>query len=363
MNEAVQRLAERLALWLQAPWSGHPVWGWLTVPLTVLLVVALTRLLRPWLAQRLQRLAARTSAPLGEGLRLACLATQPWLVGAMALHPATTGLPLQGPWPRLVEAVSLAGLFMQTGLWAARLIDHGIRRSQARALATDPGTATGLAVTSFIARLALWSVMLLLLLDNLGINITSLVAGLGVGGVAVGFALQSILGDLFSSLSIVLDKPFQIGHFIDVEGHIGTVEYIGLKTTRVRALSGEMLVFSNADLTRARLRNYQAMQERRVAFGFTLRHDTPTDALEAVPAILQAIIEVQPNVRFDRAHFKTLGHVGLDFEVVYHMLVADYSAYMDTQQAINLALLRALGARDIGLARPVALDTRSLRGA
>lgn len=338
--------------WLHMDLSGHPVWGWLLAPLIVLFAVTATRLLRPRLARRLKRLAERTSTSLDEALVHAFEATQPWLVGAMVLRPATSGLPLDAPWPRAIEAIALVGLFAQIGLWVARLLDFWIRRSQQRALETDPGTATGLAVTSFIARVALWSVVLLVLLDNLGINVTTLVAGLGVGGIAVGFALQNILSDLFSSLSIVLDKPFQIGHFIDVDGYLGTVEHIGLKTTRVRALSGELLVFSNADLTKARLRNYQVMDERRIVFGFGVTYDTPPDTLAAIPGLVREIVDAQPNARFDRAHFKTFGAASLDFEVVYWMRLADYAAYMDTQQAINLGLLRALNDRGIEFAFP-----------
>ncbi len=337
---------------LQTGWHGHSFLAWALPILVTLLAVALVRLLRPRLIRHLRRLAERTATSLDEALVFGLEATKPWLIGGMVLHPATAHLPLEAPWSRAIYVIALVSLLAQIGLWAARLLDFWIRRSRQHALKNDPGTATGLAVTSFIARVALWSVVSLLLLDNLGFNVTALVAGLGVGGIAVGFALQNILGDLFSSLSIVMDKPFQIGHFIDVDGYLGTVEYIGLKTTRVRALSGELLVFSNADLTKARLRNYQVMQERRVVFGFGVTYDTPPDALALIPGLVRDIIQVQPQTRFDRAHFKAFGAASLDYEVVYWMLTPDYNAYMDTQHAINLALLRQLNDRGIAFAFP-----------
>lgn len=337
---------------LQTSWHGQSFLAWALPVLLPLLTVALVRLVRPRLIRHLRRLAERTATSLDEALVFGLEATKPWLLGAMVLRPATAHLPLEAPWSRAIHVIALISLFVQIGLWVARLLDFWIRRSREHALKNDPGTATGLALTSFIARVVLWAVVLLVLLDNLGVNVTALAAGLGVGGIAVGFALQSILGDLFSSLSIVMDKPFQIGHFIDVDGYVGTVEYIGLKTTRVRALSGELLVFSNADLTKARLRNYQVMQERRVVFGFGVTYDTSPDVLALIPGLVREIIEAQPQTRFDRAHFKAFGAASLDFEVVYWMLTPDYTAYMDVQHAINLALLRQLNERNIVFAFP-----------
>ena len=160
------------------------------------------------------------------------------------------------------------------------------------------------------------------------------------------------MGDLFASLSIVLDKPFQVGDFIVVDDFSGTVENIGLKATRVRSLSGEQLVFSNADLTKSRLRNYKLMEERRIAFKFGVTYNTSPDQLQAIPAMLKEIIEGLPNVRFDRAHFSGFGDSSLDFDVVYWMLKPEYGMYMDTQQAINLAMLRGFGERGVDFAFP-----------
>jgi small-conductance mechanosensitive channel len=179
-----------------------------------------------------------------------------------------------------------------------------------------------------------------------------MIAGLGVGGVAVALAVQSILGDLFASLSIVIDKPFVIGDFVIVDEYMGTIEHVGLKTTRIRSLGGEQIVFSNSDLLKTRIRNYKRMRERRVLFGFGVLYQTPIDVVEKIPDLMRAIVEARKNVRFERAHFKAFGESSLDFEVVYWMLDPDYNLYMDVQQAINLEMLRVFEREGIGFAYP-----------
>jgi len=195
-------------------------------------------------------------------------------------------------------------------------------------------------------------VILLLALDNMGVDITALIAGLGIGGIAVALALQNVLGDLFASLSIVLDKPFVIGDFIIVDDLLGTVERIGLKTTRVRSLYGEQLVFSNSDLLNSRIRNYKRMFERRILFSIGVTYQTPHEKLATIPGIIREVIESQEQVRFDRAHFKEYGDSALKFEIVYYVLVPDYNTHMDIQQAINLAIVRRFEEEKIEFAFP-----------
>ncbi len=195
--------------------------------------------------------------------------------------------------------------------------------------------------------------VLLLSLQNVGVDVTALVAGLGVGGIAVALALQNILGDLFASLAIVLDKPFVLGDFINVGGEfLGSIEAIGLKTTRIRSLSGEQLVFSNSDLLGSRIRNYGRMAERRIAFTVGVTYETPKDRLAEIPGIIREAVEAQDKVRFDRSHFQKFGDFSLDFETVYYVLSPDYSTYMDIQQAINLRLFGEFGDRGIEFAYP-----------
>jgi small-conductance mechanosensitive channel len=186
----------------------------------------------------------------------------------------------------------------------------------------------------------------------MGIDITALVAGLGVGGIAVALAAQNILGDLFASWSIVLDKPFLVGDFIIIDGYSGTVEHIGLKTTRLRSLTGEQLIFSNSDLLKCRIRNYKRMQERRIVFSFGVLYETPLEKLKEIPGIVKDIITSIENTRFDRAHFASYGNYSLNFEVVYYVLSSDYTVYMDIQQKINLALFEEFQKKDIVFAYP-----------
>jgi small-conductance mechanosensitive channel len=216
----------------------------------------------------------------------------------------------------------------------------------------DPAGATTLTALTVLARIGLWAALLLLALDNVGIDITTLVAGLGIGGVAIALATQNILGDLFASLSIVLDKPFVVGDFIIVGDLLGTVEHVGLKTTRVRSLSGEQLVFSNADLLGSRIRNYKRMVERRIVFSLGVTYQTSEEQLASIPGMLRGIIAAEPGVRFDRAHFKEYGDSALTFEVVYFVLDPDYNVYMDTQERINFAIFRRFAGDGIDFAYP-----------
>ncbi|MEO0578147.1 MAG: mechanosensitive ion channel family protein, partial [Pseudomonadota bacterium] len=191
-----------------------------------------------------------------------------------------------------------------------------------------------------------------LILSNLGVNITALVAGLGVGGIAIALAAQNILGDLFASLSIILDKPFVVGDFLAVDSYLGSVERVGIKTTRLRSLSGEQLVFSNNDLLGSRVRNYGRLHERRIVFSIGVTYETTPAKLKAIPTILREAVEAEQDVRFDRAHFKSYGDFALIFEIVYYVLVADYNRYMDIQQSINFALFERLAEEGVAFAYP-----------
>jgi len=189
-------------------------------------------------------------------------------------------------------------------------------------------------------------------LENLGVDVTAMVAGLGIGGVAVALALQNILGDLFASVSIMLDKPFEVGDFLVVGTEMGNVESVGVKTTRVRSLSGEQLVFANGDLLQARIRNYKRMQERRVVFNVGVTYQTTADQVEKLPPLIESIVSSVEGLRFDRAHFKAFGDSSLVYEIVYWVESPDYKVYMDAQQRINLALMRSLEEMGVTIAYP-----------
>ena len=189
-----------------------------------------------------------------------------------------------------------------------------------------------------ILKVAVWGAALTFLLDNLGFKISALVAGLGIGGIAVALAAQTILGDLFSYFVIFFDRPFEIGDFIIIGDYLGTIEHIGIKTTRVRSLGGEQLVFSNTDLTNSRIRNYKRMEKRRVVFKLGVIYQTNSDQLKEIPGIIKKTIERIVNTGFDRAHFSSYGDFSLNFEIVYYVMSGDYNIYMDIQQNINFAI-------------------------
>lgn len=204
----------------------------------------------------------------------------------------------------------------------------------------------------FVSKSIIWSIATLLCIDNLGIDITALIAGLGIGGIAIALAAQNILGDLFASLAIVLDKPFVIGDYIVVNDVKGTVEHIGIKTTRIRGLSGEELICSNADLLSSRVSNYKRMKERRILFTIGIIYETKHKTLLKIPKILEEIITDIENAKFDRAHFINFGDSSLDFEVVYYVQIPDYVEYMNIQQQINLAIFNKFEEMNIGFAYP-----------
>lgn len=250
-------------------------------------------------------------------------------------------------WP---ARIMLAAFALQGGLWANELVLYFIRTSKALDVGQDALTSGSLTVINFVSRTVLWSIVFIFFLSNLGFDVTALLTGLGVGGVAVALAVQNILGDLFASLSIVIDKPFKIGDFIIVDEFKGYVENVGLKTTRVRSLSGEQVVFANADLLSSRIRNYKRMERRRITFTIDVTMDTTPDQLEQMPYLFSNIIDPMDRVTFGRAHFKEITDRGYSFEIVYFIENPDMGFYLDTQHRINLEILRCLDKEEIELA-------------
>lgn len=253
---------------------------------------------------------------------------------------------------RILNSAITISLFWQAGIWSAAAMGAWLERKRRRTLEVDRAMAGSLGVIGFIVNVVIWSMVLLLTLDNLGVDITALVAGLGIGGIAVALALQNILGDLFASLSITLDRPFVVGDFLIVGDFMGSVEYIGIKSTRLRSLSGEQIIMPNADLLGSRVRNYGRMAERRVVFMTNITYETPIELVERIPVLIREIIQAQADTRFDRSHFMRHGAASLDIETVYYVLSADYNKYMDIQQAINVRLHRELTKLGVEFAYP-----------
>lgn len=278
--------------------------------------------------------------------------TKLWLIVFVAVYFASQYLDLGKKVEARLDHVITVAILVQIGLWIGALLDFWVASSRMRAEQGNLAAATSLAALNFIGKLLLWLVMLLFILDNLGINVTALVASLGIGGIAVALAVQNILGDLFASLSIVIDKPFVIGDAIVVDSYSGTVEHVGLKTTRVRADTGEQLIFSNSDLLKARLRNYKRMYERRVLLTLDVEFSTPPEVIEAIPGLLREIIAAQPKTRVERAHLKALVGGAYQFELVYWMVDPAFALYMDTRQRVLIAIVRRFEADGIRFSFP-----------
>ncbi|MBU4345958.1 MAG: mechanosensitive ion channel family protein [Candidatus Omnitrophica bacterium] len=203
-----------------------------------------------------------------------------------------------------------------------------------------------------VVKVVIWGLAIVFFLDNLGFKISAVIAGLGIGGVAIALAAQAVLGDLFSYFAILFDRPFEIGDFIITGDHLGTVEHVGIKTTRIRSLSGEQLIFSNTDITNSRVRNYKRMDKRRVIFKLGVTYQTTSKQVKAIPKIIENIIKNVQDTVFDRAHFFSYGDFALIFEIVYYVLGSDYNKYMDIQQEINFAIKERFEAEHIEFAYP-----------
>ncbi len=258
------------------------------------------------------------------------------------------------PWgavvEQMVDRVLVVMLTLTLILMATGLIKKIIDDKEIKAIHENQKTAfKGLypALNTLI-----WVIGIVFLLDNFGLDISAVVTGLGIGGVAVALAAQAILGDLFSYFAILLDRPFELGDFIIIGDIMGTVEHIGLKTTRIRSLSGEQVIFANHDLTSSRVRNYKRMFQRRVVFRLGIVYETPLEKVEKVPGLIRNAIEQQADVRFDRSHFFQFGAHSLDFEAVYFVLDGDYNHYMDIQQSVNFAIMKLFREEGVVFAYP-----------
>lgn len=337
---------------LQTEYLGNPLSAWAVAAGAAALAFVALRVLKAIVLNRLRALAARVRTDAADVAIDLVRRTRLFFLGILALYFGSRFLTLPDSIQGLLRSVTVVLFFLQLGLWGNGVIAFYVERVTKGKMQEDPATATTLSALRFIGKLLLWAAILLLVLDNVGVAITPLLTGLGVGGIAVALAVQSILGDLFASLTIVLDKPFVIGDFIIVGEQLGTVEHIGLKTTRVRSLWGEQLIFANSDLLSSRIRNFKRMYERRVVFKLGVVYGTPHETLERIPGMTREIVEAQPLARFDRAHFQAFGDSSLDFEIVYWVKDPDYTRYMDTQQAIHLAIYKRFAQEGIEFAYP-----------
>lgn len=326
--------------------------AWLIAVGAGLFAILALRTIQGVTRHRLGRLAERTTTRWDDYVVEMIARTKLlfWIIAGLLVGSLLLDLPARAQ--SAITVGFVVALLVQAGIWAGALINGVVQDYHKKAQQEHPADATTLTLIGLAGRTAVWALVVLLVLDNLGVNITALVAGLGIGGIAVALAMQNILGDLFASLSIVLDKPFVVGDFLMVDEFLGVVERIGLKTTRLRSLSGEQLVFSNTDLLDGRIRNFGRMYERRVVFGLGVTYDTPRDKLKMIPGIVREAVEAQQDTRFDRSHFNKYGDYALNFESVYYVLSADYNRYMDIQQAINFTIHERFEQEGIEFAYP-----------
>ena len=333
--------------------AGNTVFAWAVAVLVFVTAFAFLLAVRFVVGRRLQRFAARTATRVDDVLADAVAHTWRLVMAVVALYLAAGVLDLPAGVAVVVRRAFAIAVFAQVGIWVSRTIGFLIgRHVQEQREAGQATRAALLALFSFFAQLALWAVVFLLALDNLGVDVTAMVAGLGIGGIAIGLALQNVLKDTFASLAIILDKPFVEGDVIAVGDMTGTVERIGLKTTRVRSIDGEQIVFGNDDLLTSRVHNFARLRERRMVLTFGILYETPPEVVERIPGWVREIVEAQERARFARAHFKSFGDSSLDFEAVYFVLAPQHEVAMDVQQAVGLALLRRLAAAGVGFAYP-----------
>ncbi len=330
----------------------NPLYNWLFSGVIAVGVYVVIRFGKMIVQRRLARLATKTATDWDDLMLALTESIHSLFLLVLAVYTGSLILKLPESVSYFLGKAFLAGILFQLAVSGCRAIKFFIGRYRRQKIESDAAAVTTLSSVGFVLQSLLWVILLLVALDNFGINVTTFVAGLGISGIAVALAVQNVLGDLFASFSIVFDKPFVIGDFIIVGDFMGTVEYVGLKTTRIRSLSGEQLIFSNGDLLKSRIRNFKRMYERRVVFTIGVLYQTSYDRLIEIPKMIRRIIESQDQVRFDRAHFKEYGAYSLNFEIVYWIQSPDYNVYMDIQQAINLSIFEQFKQKGIEFAYP-----------
>jgi len=352
MNFISQFIENAFHVDLSAVFFGNTLAGYIDAFALFVVSFIVFRFLQWVLLKRLAILAKKTKTDIDDTLIKIVRSLRPAFYYFASFYIALLALSLPTTVGNVLNGILIAWIAAQIVIALHILVDYLLER---RARKEEGGSRAAYHFLSNIAKWALWMVAILMVLSNLGVNITSLIAGLGIGGIAVALAAQNVLGDLFSSFAIYFDKPFVIGDFIMVGEHSGTVEKIGIKTTRIRALQGEEIVISNQELTSTRIQNLRKMEERRVALTFGVLYETSTEKVHAIEGMVKDIfssLKTVTGVRLDRVHLKSLGASSLDFEVVYYLPTKEYLPFMDVQQEINFKLLETFGKEGIGFAYP-----------
>jgi len=329
---------------------GNHVFLWALAALVFVIAFAIMAKLRSIIDRRLAGASGRNL--LLQTLLALASHTHRFFLAAVSLWIAVQFLVLPLRVERLISGLVLTATMVQIGLWGGAFVSLWIENHLLGPSQPDPARSSAAQIVRIMGFSVVWSAVVLVMLSNLGIDITGLVAGLGIGGIAIAFALQSLLKDLFASLAIILDKPFVVGDFIIFDDSMGTVEQVGLKTTRIRSLSGEQISVANDALLNTRLRNFKRMSERRVAFDLHTHYRASIAKLQELPAYIRSVIEKMDNTRFDRSHLAEFNEVGPRIETVYYVLSPDYNTYMDIQQQILTLVAQWFEDNDLDFAYP-----------
>ncbi|HTI62952.1 MAG TPA: mechanosensitive ion channel family protein [Gemmatimonadaceae bacterium] len=327
---------------------------WLTAGITTAVIAVLGLLLRQLLASRLGAVASRTTNQIDDMVVDLIRDTRAWVIIALAVFAGLSQLAMPDREAKYLESIAKLVLLWQAAVWGGSAITFWLKHYLSnRTTSQDRTSIAMISAMGVGSKVLLWVLIVLTALKSVfGVEITAWITGLGVTGIAIALAVQNILGDLLAALAIVFDKPFDVGDTIGVDTITGTVEHIGLKTTRLRSLSGEQVIIGNGDLLKTRIRNYRRMYQRRVVFNLDVTYDTPPEVLERLPAIVREIVSAQSPVKFDRCHVASFGESAIRLETVYYVLDPDYARYMDVQQAVNLEVLRRFAAQRVSFAFP-----------
>ncbi len=344
---------EKFTGFLKRPVGDNTIQDFLIVIGVFILSVLVLKIFKFILVAKFKKITAKTKMEIDD-LLVKILDDLPWsFFVLLSLYIAVQFMTLPSVIAKIVYYMLVIVATYYAVRAAQRIVGYLADKIITQRKKTDQTHSAAVILSlSKILQGSLWLVAGLLVLSNMGVQISALIAGLGVGGIAIAFALQSVLEDIFSSISIYFDRPFEIGDFVILGEHMGIIKHIGLKTTRIRTLQGEELVISNRELTSTRIRNYKKMKRRRIVFGFGVTYDTPLEKLKRIPGMVKEIVAGIELATLDRVHFKEFADFSLNFEVVYYMEVSDYVKYMDTQQEINFGLKEVFEKEQIEFAFP-----------
>jgi small-conductance mechanosensitive channel len=318
-------------------------------------VFAVTFLVMPVIRGRIRAQQQRwqhVDSPALELLSLLAARTSRLVLLLFAFFFAEQILDLPARVDRVFDYIIVFGIWFQAAIWVSTAVRFFVQRRQRSSGLNDEAAKSSIDILMFVAGLVIWAVFTLLALDNLGVNITALVAGLGVGGIAIALAVQTILGDLFGSLSIAFDKPFVVGDTLRIDDIEGKVEHIGIKSTRLRSVTGEQVILSNADVLKSRVRNLGRMPEKRTNFRLRIGYDTPADQLAKVGGLVQEAVKAQPHTRFVSCLLSELGEYALEFEVVYFIDNSRDANLPQVVDAVNRGIVQRFAAAGIAIAYP-----------